>query len=344
LAALIAIDPELDALEWEKAALAGLFPRIHIFQRCESGITRIRQYLGRGELPVVLLSARAHDDDGVDVDDLGGLVARLRTQAPQMPILVIHEDAEPAPAGVEAADQVVKRPTTGRLKAARAARKREEAAHALREALQPWAARSKGRDRGGRPGSGAAAPGGGAEATDGQGGSPPPSPEPPEPSAPGDVLRGVLALAAQAFNRVALFLCTDEGLVGMAQVGLARAGGPPDARFRELRVDPREPSWFRTVIETGQAICSAPRDEADFRLVQLLGTAAPPEAYLAPIAGGGRVVALIYGDNLPEAKPAGDTTALEIALHQAGQALDRALGLRLPAAGEGAPRGAPEEI
>ena len=54
---LIAIDSDLDALEWLKAVLAGLFSRIHIFQKSEDGVARIQQYLGRGETPVVLISA-----------------------------------------------------------------------------------------------------------------------------------------------------------------------------------------------------------------------------------------------------------------------------------------------
>jgi hypothetical protein len=36
------------------------------------------------------------------------------------------------------------------------------------------------------------------------------------------------------------------------------------------------------------------------------------------------VVALLYADNLPESKPFGDTSALEVVLHHAGLALDRA--------------------
>ena len=138
---LIAIDPDLDALEWMKTALTESFPRIHIFQRCESGINRIRQYLGRGELPAVLLSAQAHADPAIAADDLGVLVARLRSQAPQMPIIVIHEEPDGPPTGADAADAVLTRPTSARLIARRAARKREEAAQKLREQLQPWADR-----------------------------------------------------------------------------------------------------------------------------------------------------------------------------------------------------------
>jgi hypothetical protein len=36
-------------------------------------------------------------------------------------------------------------------------------------------------------------------------------------------------------------------------------------------------------------------------------------------------VALLYTDNLPGVKPIGNTTILEIALHEAGLALERAL-------------------
>jgi hypothetical protein len=141
VAGLIAIDPDLDALEWMKMALTGSFPRVHIFQRCESGIDRIRQYLGRGELPAVLLSAHADADPAIDADGLGKLVARLRLQAPHMPIIVIYEDPGGPPIGADAADAVLTRPTSAHLTARSAARKREEAAQKLREQLQPWADR-----------------------------------------------------------------------------------------------------------------------------------------------------------------------------------------------------------
>jgi len=56
-----------------------------------------------------------------------------------------------------------------------------------------------------------------------------------------------------------------------------------------------------------------------------LGAVAPREAYAAPIESGGRVVALVYADNLPDEKPLPDPTAFEIVLHEAGLVLDRAL-------------------
>jgi hypothetical protein len=118
----------------------------------------------------------------------------------------------------------------------------------------------------------------------------------------------------------------DDEAAGIVQVGLARAGGPGDEQIRELTVDFREPSWFRTVVETRQALRSPPVDESDFQLVGTLGTAAPSEAYVAPIESGGRVVGLLYADNLPDDTPLGDATALEIVLDEAGTALDRTGG------------------
>jgi hypothetical protein len=37
------------------------------------------------------------------------------------------------------------------------------------------------------------------------------------------------------------------------------------------------------------------------------------------------VVAILYADNLPGVEPMGDTSVIEIALHEAGLALERAL-------------------
>ena len=65
--------------------------------------------------------------------------------------------------------------------------------------------------------------------------------------------------------------------------------------------------------------------DGDHDLVLRLGGETPIEAYVAPIASGDQIVALLYADNIPGADPVGDTTVLELALHEAGLALERAL-------------------
>jgi hypothetical protein len=70
---------------------------------------------------------------------------------------------------------------------------------------------------------------------------------------------------------------------------------------------------------------AAPSDAGDRQLAQRLGRKVPSQAYLAPIESGDRVVALLYADNLPADTPLGDTSALEVVIHEAGLALDRAV-------------------
>jgi hypothetical protein len=141
----------------------------------------------------------------------------------------------------------------------------------------------------------------------------------------GEVLAQVLGFAAQHFSRVALFGVRGDRAVGVAQVGLARAGGPDDAALRELSLGSREPAWFRRVIEERRPVRAAPSDNGDHRLAVLLGNEIPGEVYVAPIVTGDRVAALLYADNLPAQEPIGDTSALEVLLDAAGIALDRAL-------------------
>jgi hypothetical protein len=56
-----------------------------------------------------------------------------------------------------------------------------------------------------------------------------------------------------------------------------------------------------------------------------LGGDRPTEVFVGPLISEGRVVAVLYGDNLPEEKPIGDTESLEIFLSQAGLAMEKAL-------------------
>ena len=57
----------------------------------------------------------------------------------------------------------------------------------------------------------------------------------------------------------------------------------------------------------------------------LLGNAVATEAYVGPIQSGGRVVALLYADQLPQETAIGDVRALGAVLREAGTALARAL-------------------
>jgi hypothetical protein len=323
-ACLIAIDPDLNTLEWEKAVLAEFFPRVHIFQSSESGVARIRQYLSRGEMPVVLVSADLPGDSMSGRDGVSGFVRRLKLLAPSMPVLIGSYKKSNSNAPIDAADAFVSAPHPRFLVNRHDAAKLQEVAHALRAEIGVWLENSiERRGRSGQPSRAPEAPAGASskDLKDLR----ILSERMRDPVMQGEALSLVLDFAAESFSRVAMFMVRDEIAVGMAQRGLPSAGGPNDDEIRALEIPTREVEWFRRVLESDSALRSAPTGDGDRDLALRLGRQLPAEAYVAPILSGGRVVALLYTDNVPGEKPIGDTTILEIALHEAGLALERAL-------------------
>jgi hypothetical protein len=122
-----------------------------------------------------------------------------------------------------------------------------------------------------------------------------------------------------------MFMVRDDSALAIAQLGLPKAGGPDDQGIGDVVVPAREPAWFRRVLDGRNPVRCAPDDDGDQRLAVLLGNALPREAYVAPLESANRIVALLYGDNLPSDQPIGDTAALEVVLHEAGLVLDRAV-------------------
>jgi hypothetical protein len=146
-----------------------------------------------------------------------------------------------------------------------------------------------------------------------------------DPSSRGEVLPIAMRFAAESFARVAIFMLREDVATGIAQIGLARAGGPDDDALRSVSVSVRATPCLLRVCETRAPLRITPADAGDVAFARALGARAPREAYLAPIESSERVVAILYADQLPTETPMGDTSALEIVLHEAGLALDRAV-------------------
>ena len=329
---VIVIDPSLPALEWAKAALSG-HARIHTFQHTELGIQRIRQYLLRRELPVVLLSASTPPDPVSGARDVYDVATRLRRQSPRLPIVVVSvAGSRPPPRrrGVAAPNAFAERPKDGALSDSRRSAERLELAAALRASVERLSDSA--------PASPAARPDAAAEGTSAElARLRDASARLRERARQGEVLSHVLSFAAQSFSRVALLMLRDDTLVGIAQLGLGKAGGPDDAALRDVHLPARESSWVRRVLDTRQPVRGRPVDDGDHRLCVMLGNEVPLEAWVAPIESASRVVAVLYGDNLPGRALLPDTGALEVVLHEAGLALERTLLERTLAAAGSAP-------
>jgi hypothetical protein len=317
---VVAIDADLAALEWVKQGLADAFPRIHIFQRSELGIGRIRQYLARAEVPLVLLSANAPADPLSGAQDFIEMIRRLKAQAERMPIVLLAEPgADPLSGRGKASrpDAVAERPTASQFADPRCAPQRTEYLEGLLEVL---AACTCERNAAADLHSSAAvslSPGSLLRLKE-------VSARMRDPSSSGEVLPHVLHFASEMFSRVAMFMIRDGTARGIAQVGLPKAGGPDEPGLRGVVLPHREPAWFRRALDSRGPVRAAPSGDGDQRLAVLLGNAIPDEAYVAPIESGEQVIALLYADNLPGDEPIGDTSALEVVLHEAGLALDRA--------------------
>ena len=146
------------------------------------------------------------------------------------------------------------------------------------------------------------------------------------PTLGGEIILLVLRFAAEFMNRAVVLLVKKDAIQGLGQFGIEDRDGSADARIRSLSIPRGEASLFAPVLETRFPLKGELDDSrwSQYFLGQL-GDARPAEIFVGPIVSEGKVVAVLYGDNLPEEKPIGDTDSLEIFLSQAGIAMEKAL-------------------
>ncbi|MCH8083650.1 MAG: DUF4388 domain-containing protein [Myxococcales bacterium] len=321
---LIAIDPNLSSLEWQKLNLAPFFSRVHIFQNGESGIARIRQYLRRGEIPVVLVSIDLAAEKISGVESLAEFIRRLKLLASSMPVLVVRYEEAQSGESIDAADAILTGPDPAALINRKAWPKLTEEAERFRTEIAGWLKQPvqspSDSNRAVRSSTTS-------DATDSENLRTlrAVSERIRDPANHGEVLKLVLKFASERLSRVAMFMVRDEMALGVAQIGLPRGGGPDDAQFREIELPAADVEWFKSVLDARTSLCSPVIGDGDRALARRIGDREPAQAYVAPIVSGGRVVALLYGDNLPGEESVGDTSVIEIALHEAGLALERVL-------------------
>ncbi len=147
-----------------------------------------------------------------------------------------------------------------------------------------------------------------------------------DPSSSGQITLLVLRFASELMNRAVIFLVAKNTLAGLGQFGIDLPDVDPQKHVRQIRIPLNQPSIFREAIQKRLPLKKPLKSNKwnDY-LVETLGGQRPTEVFVAPIIAGGKIAALIYGDNVPEDKEIGDTESLEIFLAQAGLAMEKAL-------------------
>ena len=330
--AAVVVDRDLAVLEWAKNAIEPLGMRAHIFPRSELAIQRIRQYFVRGEMPLIVLTSETPPDSVSGARDWSEIAARLRAQVPQLPlVLVATPGANLAPTSERGVpDAIATRPPPSVLADERAREKREALGAKLREAIETATRRPSVQ----RPPN--AAP---REVSEPMRGLREWSARLRDPLPPSEVLRLVLEFASRQFDRTLVLWVRDGEAQAMAQRGLAAAGGPDDAAVGALCVGVDAFAPFHKVAESRAPVRATPDGPSDGAFLARIGSAAPGEVFVAPIESGDQVAALLYADNAASNRPLGDTSAIEVIVHEAGLALDRAVLERALEQAEGKRRG-----
>ena len=124
---------------------------------------------------------------------------------------------------------------------------------------------------------------------------------------------------------MALLAVRDGQALGLAGLGLERAGGPNDDGLRELKIDVKRSTWLSGVVEGQETLRAAPDGTGDHELAARLGDHLPTEAWLSPVISGGRVVAILYADAGPGGELPAEVPALEATLAKAGEVLELAM-------------------
>jgi hypothetical protein len=146
------------------------------------------------------------------------------------------------------------------------------------------------------------------------------------PQAAADLGLLILRFAAELMNRAVLFEVRDGEAVGLGGFGVEAGGAAVRRSLREIAIPLEEPSLLATVVQRRRAV-RGPVDDAPLSraLLKELGGKTPVDAAALPLVSFGRVRLILYGDNLPDARPVAGTRALEMFLERAGLMLERSL-------------------
>jgi hypothetical protein len=144
------------------------------------------------------------------------------------------------------------------------------------------------------------------------------------PNSTSEITLLILRFASDMYERGVLFMVGPQEIAGLGQFGLDidRA----DETIRETVLGVSKSGFIKEIIGTMRTYKgSLEKDEGTEFLIKVFGGKWPREVVFFPIIAEGRVVALLYADNLSTGEPFSESEGLEIFISQAGMALEKAI-------------------
>ena len=138
-----------------------------------------------------------------------------------------------------------------------------------------------------------------------------------------EVALQVLRFAAQVVGRGVLLAIRGDTAQGIGQFGIRFADA--DARVRQLRIPAGTPSPLAPVVASGERFVGRlPQSPWSDYLLERIGGSPSAEVVLVPLVVEGAVLAVLYGDNLPQSRRLGAVDGLEILMREVGLGVEKA--------------------
>ncbi len=144
------------------------------------------------------------------------------------------------------------------------------------------------------------------------------------PSSGGEIILLILRFASEILNRTLICLIKKNEIMGWGQCGVVLPGKTPDDEIRKIKIPLSEESVFKVILETKSRFKGRlEKNKWNSEVISHLGGDWPDEVMVSPIMSEGRIIAFLYGDNVPLNNEIGETEGLETFIKVAGFAFGK---------------------
>ena len=146
------------------------------------------------------------------------------------------------------------------------------------------------------------------------------------PSTSSEITLLILRFASELMNRAVLFLVKKDHIAGLGQFGIVFREGSADVRIRDVKIPLNEESLLRDVIVKKTTFKGQlPSGGWNDYIVEQLECERPLEVFVSPLISDGKVIGLLYGDNIPNRERIAETDGLEAFIKVSGVAFGKVL-------------------